>query len=452
MAVLYLTLFAFSALPRQLVAMHNVLGKGFNLASENMWDFGGVYAFKVFNDRVPDSCFSEEDCPHVSETVHNDYLSTNAWASQVKEEVGLEGSGMIEAVGVTLSASYGSSSDTTRGADKRSFYVETFNRQICYSMSSECISNLTYLDPSVMQVASGLSTNTTDDDAMKNWVQSFIRRFGSHITVASEHGAKIRSLTSVALQTETSSNCLKQSACAGLSYLVDSANLCENCNKCKMHEGAESTLHTSCVIVGGDVNSFAADSICSKDAKQEDVAKFLKSGDMTAGSSVIRYTLKPIADIMRFIGNPAAAHALEKAVEYHACKVPRFSWTSDGNGQFGCKCVLSCENGATLDTDSCTCACRGDAAHGWRGQTCHDTYGTCQPGRGSGNPGSVGQCSKDNTCSSWTDHNYCQATDMCCLTDFGGSCCPFGSDCNCDSFSCSCRIKPNATEQESVYV
>eukprot|EP00927_Polykrikos_kofoidii_P020397 TRINITY_DN19662_c0_g1_i1.p1 TRINITY_DN19662_c0_g1~~TRINITY_DN19662_c0_g1_i1.p1 ORF type:complete len:475 (+),score=75.25 TRINITY_DN19662_c0_g1_i1:216-1427(+) len=403
---------------------------------------------------MPESCFFKVDCPHVSETVHNDYKSTQEWASHVKQSFGLEGSATIEEIGVTLSASYGSSSDVTRGSDKSSFYVETYNRQACYSMSSDCISNPTYLDPSVMQVASGLSTNATDDHAMEPWVQSFIKRFGSHISVASEHGAKIRSLTSVALQTQTSSDCLKQSACAGLSYLVDSAKLCEDGSKCEMHKGAESTLHTSCVIVGGDAQSVAVDSICSKDAKQEDVEKFLKSGDMTAGSSVIRYTLKPIADVIRFMGNPAAASALEKAVEYHACSAPRYSWTSDGNGQFGCQCVLSCENGAALDADSCTCKCRGDAAHGWDGQTCHDTYGTCQPGRGSGNPGSVGQCSIDNTCSSWTDHNYCQATDMCCLTDFGGTCCPFGSSCSCGVGSCRCvpGLKTNETAQEPVYV
>lgn len=422
---------------------HHILGKGFNVVTDNLWEMSGVYPLDVLADDVPESCYETADCSHTAVSVNDFFETTREWTDKVKLDFGISASANFGEVGLSVSASLGYSSDLSRGCDRKSLYVETYNRQVCYRMKSECYTNATYLHPSVLQVASGLPSGATDKDTMATWVELFIQRFGTHIVIESENGAKVHSLTSADSSTEVSSECLTLSACLSASYTKVSGNLCANTSQCQMKKGTDTTLKTTCVLVGGDVDA-SSSSLCAATGSDDALNKFLASGDMNSSSSVIRYTFGRISDIFLYNGQTAIGNTLAKALEYQSCIAPRYSWTAGSDGSFYCKCALSCNNGGTLDEDTCTCKCRGDGDHGWQGATCDDTYGTCQEGQGSGNPGSAFKCAFDNQCSSWTSHNTCKPTDVCCLTDFNGKCCPFGNSCHCGTSNCDCVAPPSS--------
>jgi len=96
-------------------------------------------------------------------------------------------------------------------------------------------------------------------------------------------------------------------------------------------------------------------------------------------------------------------------------------------------CLLECQNGGSLDADSCTCACLGDENHGWTGDDCSETYGKCARGEGSSRtPSAKGRaCNGDNWCGGIERSETCADTEVCCNRDEGGLCCPSGSTCNC---------------------
>eukprot|EP00933_Yihiella_yeosuensis_P022312 TRINITY_DN1755_c0_g1_i1.p2 TRINITY_DN1755_c0_g1~~TRINITY_DN1755_c0_g1_i1.p2 ORF type:complete len:278 (+),score=45.37 TRINITY_DN1755_c0_g1_i1:1078-1911(+) len=109
------------------------------------------------------------------------------------------------------------------------------------------------------------------------------------------------------------------------------------------------------------------------------------------------------------------------------------------SGEFGCRCIRKCENGGVLDMNTCTCKCRGNALHGWTGPECKETYGRCQAGPGSKSAYVARTCAVHNRCDSLYTKHLCSPTDVCCATDFGTTCCPYGSQCYCEWNKCSCR-------------
>merc|ERR1719401_696362 len=94
---------------------------------------------------------------------------------------------------------------------------------------------------------------------------------------------------------------------------------------------------------------------------------------------------------------------LAKAVEYSTCRItkdpnaePIQSWSET----YGCQCQRKCPIGSKLDPATCTCKCRRHQKHGWKGPECRETFGSCQPGADSGNPGAADNCRKSNKCDS----------------------------------------------------
>jgi len=216
------------------------------------------------------------------------------------------------------------------------------------------------------------------------------------------------------------------------------ADVCSKTSTCDNSSRSSESEKFTCVALGGDPS--LQSQICQAGVSQETVDSWLQGGDLQSGSSAYRFSFMPISEFLTNVDFEAyyeAAQTLAKAVEYSNCRVgetpPVQVW--DGSG---CKCVRKCENGGTLDPSTCTCKCRGNAKHGWEGPHCKESYGSCQPGPGTGNPGAASKCPTHGRCSSWFETKACSATDVCCATNFGTTCCPFGSSCRCGANECSC--------------
>merc|ERR1712135_189764 len=65
-----------------------------------------------------------------------------------------------------------------------------------------------------------------------------------------------------------------------------------------------------------------------------------------------------------------------------------------------------CDNGGTLDLESCTCSCKGDSLHGFHGSRCEKSYGTCQPGKGTSKFWAASQCREAGICRTWFHHTF----------------------------------------------
>merc|ERR1712107_576519 len=66
---------------------------------------------------------------------------------------------------------------------------------------------------------------------------------------------------------------------------------------------------------------------------------------------------------------------LKKAVEYHSCRGNR-KWVKGANGEHSCQCAVTCKNGGKMIKDTCTCECKGDLFHGFKGVECGEDFGS----------------------------------------------------------------------------
>jgi len=239
----------------------------------------------------------------------------------------------------------------------------------------------------------------------------------------------VQSLSSVDARSDLSSDCQDSSLCLKFGWAAPasaagdaSVNLCSK---------------TTCVALGGD--TALQHKICEASVSEQTIESWLQGGDLQSGSTAYRFSFMPIWEFLTNVDFAyyEAAQTLQKAVEYSNCRInedpPVQAWEGSA-----CRCVRTCANGGTLDPASCTCKCEGNARHGWTGPDCKDTYGSCQPGVGTGNPGAAARCQVRGKCASWFESKLCKATDNCCATNFGTRCCAFGSSCQCSHDKCSC--------------
>lgn len=386
-----------------------------------------IYGFDFFSN-MPDECLRVKPCPTGASSETQSFDSTASWSRSFSSSFGLDASGGADGVSASVSASTGTDFKSSASSNKNSFLFKAYNRQACYELLSTCQTNRDYLDPSMFNALDSLELFKTDATTMGYWVETFIRLYGSHVIVASEHGAQIQTLASIDSSCHSSSDCLKASMCAKGSYMtaVD-AGVCDSTESCDLSEGCKDAYSKSCVVSGGEASENI--NLCDGD-KPDAVKQFLQSGEMQSGSSVISYTFKPASEILHAMGFGDASWSLRKATEFNTCTSPRV-WVEVEDGESYCQCQLECQNGGMLDEETCTCKCIGDDLHGFSGMDCSGSYGKCQPGAGSGNWGDAIKCSEQNRCGSWWDSSACGNTEMCCLSWNSGSCCPFGSVCNC---------------------
>jgi len=432
-------------------AIANILGRGWDATQADFWTWGQSYSSAVFADETPSECYEESPCRHVSSTESQTFNSITSWQQYVEESFQTTVSPSGGFLG-TLAASVEMRSASNWTDDKVSFFFKAYNRQMCYQMRSDCVANSTNLHPDVKSSLGSLPKSGTDATTMEEWVQNFVKQFGTHTNVGSQHGASIKLLNSVESQCEYSAACLQQNACVNMSYVAQfGGDVCNNPSTCThVLSSCSDLMKSSCVVSGGDP-SVVATNLCAKDTPTSDLSAFLDSGDMTSGSSAIHYDLSPISDVLQFMGYSDESAMLTKASEYHACLSPRFSWVDLGSGEYGCQCALQCENGGTLDEQACTCTCVGDEDHGWTGSTCASTYGHCVAGAGNGLPSAGTTCEQTNVCASKLHSHECDVTEVCCMSDMDGKCCPYGNSCYCPFLggTCDC-VAPSDIDSVSL--
>lgn len=440
-----ITLLAAVADAQNTPVFESFLGKGTRIANQNLWAGGHSLSFDVFVPNLPNSCFQVIGCSHVSATEKSSYSSTQQWSKKVSTDLGLDASGMYGVASATVTASYGSTSSYEQGSTRSSFYSTSYNRQACYQMRPKCLFNKSYILPEVFEVAAKLPTDKSDPESMEQWNQQFLQRFGSHVTMASEHGAQVRSLTSIDTQTQTTNDCLKLKACADVGYLTNKAKVCPSSNTCSLHTNVDNAVSHSCVIAGGDSKQAAVDVLCSGNDTAAWEA-FMSSGDMTSGSSAYSYKYKSIAQLLSTYGYAPQAAALENAVKKQGCVQPQCTYQQTGNGVWDAVCTLQCKNGGTADPTTCTCNCLGNANQGFRGTFCEKEYGICQPGRGSATIGP--HCGDTAMCGSST----CSAASACCKAPLvnHGVCCAFGSACGTTPFTPHCVAAEESADSPLV--
>lgn len=264
----------------------------------------------------------------------------------------------------------------------------------------------------------------------------------------------VRAVASVDSQTKDAQQYLSTAFCFDLSWLTYvNMKLCSRNNQSQSSSESTYNYHKSCRAFGGDqssmhINPCTPSSASSEEDKTAEFNTWLGGGEQGEGQSIYKYDLMPVADILGAMGLDKFTNQMEKAVEFHSCVAPRFKWVqADSGNEHFCKCDLTCQNYGTLN-DDCTCTCRGDDYHGWSGDDCSEPYGTCQMGTNSGNPSNAANCPVNgNTCASNSWQQICKPSEVCCLTNFEGKCCPFGSSCSCGVGDCECVLPPWAASE-----
>jgi len=328
-------------------------------------------------------------------------------------------------------------------ARQLSVVSKTFKRK-CFRLirSDRCAYNRTYMQAQFLERLESLPQGRPyDDDKMRRWKGTFIERFGTHISMTSSHGSHVQALASVSSRTASATDCNTLSLCLNFGWAAGAKaelNLCSKRNQC---DNSSSTLQSEtlkCASLGGD--SAFQSRVCHSGISESDFSQWENGGDLDSAGSAIGFSFLPISEFITNMDHDHydTAHTLAKAVEYSNCLIgqrpPVQEWINET-----CRCVRQCENGGTLNPATCTCSCPGNAKHGFTGPTCAEEYGRCQPGVGTGNPGSARRCPVKNECSSWYSTHKCKASDVCCATSFGTKCCPYGSSCQCGVNQCTCK-------------
>jgi len=436
------------------------LGKGYDVMQTDLWTFENVYPTEFYRLDAPETCFRVRMCPRVETVETNFFNSVEEFSRSFFSSFGIELSGKFMGIKGSLSASMEKSMAQEGSEAKAILEMRMYKRGGCYQMRGECAYKGEYLSDHVKEVLQGLPTGSDDATAMQQWDDNFVKRFGTHISLGSEHGVQMRATASSnsnqqgmehylrnALKAEVS---LEWGEHVGGSLGINSENEDETSRRME-----SASFSTRCSTIGGDP---AAESPCINQQSVESNAEtvegklhdFFTPQDLTTGQSVFSMYLKDVADIFTHMGYHNKSWAMRKASEFHMCQAPQFKWAQlEDRDEHTCVCNLECKNGGTLDHDTCTCQCLRDNFHGWSGADCSEEFGMCQMGANSGNSGAARKCAVDNVCASPIWKGYCHSTEVCCLTHFKGKCCPFGYSCGCDVDSCECIPPANATSSHA---
>lgn len=423
------------------------LGWGHHVAMEDLWLLQNIQGESLLKRDIPEDCFERHECPHTHFFDSEHFESVESWSEFYSSDFSLGGSSGFGGISLSIDSSLGYNSGSSGSRSKTLSYAVTDSARGCFRLvrDQHCAYNKSNLQPALLERVNALPKGH-DAITLNAWVSAFVGRFGTHMTFGSTHGALVQSLTFADSQSGASHSCMDRSLCQKFGWVAPSAsefqdqasNVCVNASRCDNRTGSSASERSTCIAVGGDKNLSLK--ICQASVPQETMEAWLGGGDMNSGTSIIRYSFMPIATFLTNVDFEfrEAADTLTKAIEFSECHLdgnpPLQQWTEEGT----CECARNCQNGGTMDTSTCLCTCLGDENHGWQGPTCEETYGTCQPGRGTWNDEAAGRCSINNVCASWWSGSTCRPTDVCCASRTGTKCCDFGSTCHCGHSGCDC--------------
>lgn len=445
------------------------LGHAYDLSTLDLWGFTSGY---VHHDvlswpgtNLPSDCATKnENCVPTFDTKIDEYNDIKSIFDHFSFQISGGLSVTYKGITASISGAFGRKSSNSWFSNDAAASSNTQNMQTCHSLANDCLYNIPgapdelTIDPvfnyTIQQMATSkyYSTNGTDTDVLEMWSENVISQSGTHLCIRTHNGAAIKTFTYSNIAGSSQAQCAYQKVCLTLKAqgtlpVSGSANLCEKTEGCSNGTNYDAKWGSNCVGVGGDPK--LSPGVCDSSTPASDRDTFLSSGDLDSSTSVIAMNFMPLNELLsRFGYSENVVNTMEQAIDYHLCKA-KFEtglWEWDTNGEDGghCQCTRVCENGGTIDEETCTCTCQGDDLHGWMGDTCTETYGYCQPGAGTGNRVAAEKCTTTNECASANTHHACAPTDMCCLTDFGGVCCPFEYSCNCGVGNCKCVPPPSA--------
>lgn len=431
------------------------LGKGYNTMDTDLWTFENVYPTEFYRLDIPDTCFRRRMCSRTEVVETNFFDSITDFSRSFYSSFGIQLKGKFMGIEGSLSASMEKSMAQQGGSTKAILEMRIYKRGGCYQMRGECAFDPGSLNPMVLDIIEALPVDSDNATVMALWDERFIQRFGTHVSLGSEHGAQVRAIATSSSNQEGMEHFLKNALQADISLdwgehvggklAINSSN-----EEVDSRSLAETSYSVRCSAIGGDTT---APSPCIKVEQgktfteahvvEDSLKDFFQPHDLDDGRSVFSMYLKEMAEIFNHMGYSDYFHTLTKANEYHRCRWP-FHWAKTGEEEHGCECNLTCQNGGEVDEASCTCKCPADEFHGWTGTDCSQPFGTCQVGPNSGNQGAARKCAVDNTCASPLWKAACHSTEVCCLTHFDGKCCPHGNSCDCNVNSCKCVPPPSA--------
>jgi len=426
------------------------------------WGNGGA------GEPIPSQCYDDtrSSCTNVFKKDVKGFTETKGAMALIKSETQIDasGSGTVApgvTIGASLSVALSSSMKGSYFANSGGAFGVYKHLRKCHEIKYECMMGYTENDGLSInpefKIALELlpkDTTGTNTEVMRQWSQIIIERFGTHLIKGTENGVALKMSSYMDHTGENVSKCAKKKVCAGLWAKIGAAGVgggtgagavnitgCHSDERCNTANQDNFSWGQDCKAIGGE--PLAKAKICKDEVTNEEMNAFLNSGDFESGDTVIGYKLGRLDDIAAQFGvDYMAALTFGKAIDYHLCLGQNNA--GDGNAwawqDGGCKCMRSCGLGGKLDEASCTCECMGDLNHGFKGSSCEEEWGQCQKGSGSGNDNGADRCPIDGTCNSWHNSARCSKSEVCCLTNYAGGCCPYGSTCDCGHDNCVCVL------------
>jgi hypothetical protein len=373
----------------------------------DLWAFEDVRPTDFYRPDIPDACFQKWPCPRTEAAEAKFFDSVADFSRSFYSSFGIRLEGRLMDIEGSLSfsmqkslAQYG---ESTRGI----LDVRISKRASCYHMRGECAFDPGSLNPIVLDVIETLPVDSADAKTMALWDKRFIQRFGTHVSLDSVHGTQVKIIATSNSNQEGMEHFLRSALHGYISsdwgeHIGGELAISPKSEELDNRSLAEISYSVRCSAIGGST----AQSPCIKveqlktDTEAHVVGDrlndFLLSESSNDGSSILSMFLEEMADVLDRMGYTNHSRTLTKASEYRRCRWP-FHWAKIGEGEHGCKCQLTCQNGGEIDDGSCTCKPPSDELRGWTGANRSQPLGACQVGPASCGQGAVYRA-VDSTC------------------------------------------------------
>jgi len=378
------------------------LGRGHDVVGHDYWSSSSLGTSLFQHAALPASCFVKSAFCNRAPSGTRRFDSVSHWAREYATSFGLGASFPFSGMAASIKGSLGVDGSASVQTSRHITHFSKVDQRSCFTLQKgpRCASNSAYLQADFMERLHWLNQSVGSpytEKHMQRWNKVFLTRFGTHISMETYHGAKLQALASADSQSAASSSCMDFQLCLGVNLLnVTGAVICPKRSSC---DGVEQRTHdfkATCSALGGDPD--LRHEICSGKPSSETFNKWFGGVDDESGSSVIGTKLEPLSDFVQNLDSLQYyqhAMTIEKAIEFRSCRLGAGeSWEAGKDGEFGCKCMLECRNGGTLDKDTCSCRCPGTAMHGWTGIECGEHYNKCQSGAEAKPACSIRDCEK----------------------------------------------------------
>lgn len=389
------------------VGYRGFLGRGYDIMESDLWTFEDVRPTEFYRLDIPDACFQKWPCPRTEAAEANFFDSIADFSRSFYSSFGIRLEGRLMGIEGSLSASMQKSLAQYGESTRSILDVRISKRASCYHMRGECAFDPGSLNPIVLDVIETLPVDSADAKAMALWDRRFIQRFGTHVSLDSVHGARVKIIATSNSSQEGMEHFLRSAVHAYISsdwgeHIGGKLAISPENEQLDNRSLAQTSYSVRCSAIGGST----AQSPCIKveqlktDTEAHGVGdrleEFFLSESLSDGRSVLSMLLEEMAYVLDRMGYTNHSRTLTKASEYRRCRWP-FHWAKIGEEEHGCKCQLTCQNSGEVDEDSCTCKFPSDEFRGRTGANRSQPFGTCQMG-----PASCGQGARhrtlDSTC------------------------------------------------------